>query len=124
MRIGPGSTLAERRKAAILARDALAFHLSETWSPPVDLIVLVAAADAAANEAAAAAGSAAEADLWRHVAAQATAVREAVVTHPVPPGPLIAAAGDLARSSLAVVERIRLDAEFDAITGSGEPPLT
>jgi len=120
---GPGSSLAERRRAALLARDALAEHLSRTWSPPVDLIVLVAAADAAVNEAAAAAGAAAEGDLWLAVADAAESVRGIVPEHPVPPGPLIAAAGDLARSARQVAERIELDRAFDAITGSGEPPL-
>ena len=123
MLTGPGASLVERRAAALMARDALAFHLSETWSPPVDLVLLVASADAAVNEAAAAAGSSAEPDLWRRVAEAATAVRGAVPEHPVPPGPLIAAAGDHARSADAVVERLDLDRAFDAITGSGEPPL-
>ncbi len=123
MSIGPGSSLAARRKAAVLARDALAAHLSETWSPPVDLIVLVASADAAVNEAAAAAGSAAEAELWGAAAEAAEAARVAIAEHPVPPGPLIAAAGDLARSSRAVIERIELDRAFGEITGSGDSPL-
>jgi hypothetical protein len=107
-----------------LARDALAAHLSETWSPPVDLIVLVASADAAVNEAAAAAGSAAEVELWAAAAEAAEAARVAIAEHPVPPGPLIAAAGDLARSSRAVIERIELDRAFGEITGSEDPPLT
>ncbi len=124
MTIGSGPSLAERRSAALFARDALAAHLSETWSPPVDLVLLVATADAAVNEAAAAAGSGAEEDLWLAVAEAADAAREAVAAHPVPPGPLMAAAGDLARSARAVVDRIRLDRAFDAITGSDSPPTT
>jgi len=120
---GPGTSLAERRRAALLARDALAEHLSRTWSPPVDLIVLVAAADAAVNEAAAAAGSVAEAGLWLAAAEAAESVRAVVPEHPVPPGPLIAAAGDLALSARQVAERIALDRAFEEITGSGEAPL-
>jgi hypothetical protein len=120
VRIGPGSSLDGRRAAAALARDLLVAQLEATWSPPVDLVILVAAADGAVRDALDAAGGAAEPERWATAAEAAEAVRAAVPEHPVPPGPLIAAAGDLARSARQVAERLALDDAFGRITGSDD----